>query len=338
MHAEYDKRFGERVAKDRMSRHKFVGATPQFDVHPDSHAPFLNGAFEIEFGMSYSSFIAGLMAVIDGSIPHPDAVPTLFIKRSELMKQLKESGRPNEALEAMVRGFSVIPQLLRNEGRVLWNAKQECRAYRRGFFQFPHTSGGHLAFSRYMAKESLIQLIIGACYQKLPIEWLKGDIPSALSKLSNAAGKWFELILAENLKAIGFVGGSVKDRLGNRKHVISVPSEIGDLDYIGYHPGRRMILLVEAKMTNAGVESQYWRDDIDRFVTRKDSYANQFRRKIDWVRGNQREIESILGAPSFSDLETRMVTLYPCIAAEFIVDFQCQSITELMLEIGDQHI
>jgi hypothetical protein len=334
LHADFDKRFGERVATDRKLRHKFMGATPQFDTHTDSHTPFLNELFEKEFGMSYSLFIYGLMTVIDGSIPHLGGFPTLFIKRSELMKQLKKSERPKEALEAMVRGFTVTPQLLNNEGRVLWNAKQESRAYRRGFFLFPHISGGHLAFSQSMAKESLIHLVIGACYQKLPQEWHRGDIPSALSRLSNAAGKWFERILAENLKAVGFIGSAVKDCLGNKKHAITIPSEIGDLDYIGYHAERKMILLIEAKMTNTGVESQFWRDDVDRFVTRKDSYAQQYRRKIAWVRDNLREVELLLGAPSHSVLEARMITLYPCIATEFINDFKCQSITELMLEMG----
>ena len=334
-HANFDVRFGKRIVSDRHVRERYMGSSPQFDIHTDSHAPFLNPAFEAEFGMSYSLFIAGLIAIIDGARPVPSGFPTLFIRRSDLARQLCESGRPKKAIETMLRGFTVTPSMLREEGRVMWNAKQESRAYRRGFFRFPHPSGGHLAFSRSMAQEALIHLVVGGCYQKLPQEWRVGQVVASMSRLSNAAGRWFERILEENLQKVGFQGGQVKDRLGAGRDFIAIPKEVGDLDYIGWHKERRVLLLVEAKMTNTGIEAQYWRDDIDRFVTRHDSYANQFRRKIKWVQDNHRLIETKLGAPTGTAVEFRMVTLYPCIASEFIDDFRCLCLTELVAEFQD---
>ena len=41
-----------------------------------------------------------------------------------------------------------------------------------------------------------------------------------------------------------------------------------------------------------------------------------------------------LGAPADTPFEFRLVTLYPCIAAEFIEDFKCLSLAELMAEVG----
>lgn len=331
-HSGFDQRFGQRIEFDRRERGNYMGATPQFDIHTDSHRPFLDPAFEAEFGMSYGQFIQGLMAVIDGAMPVAHGFPTLFIRRSDLVKKLCEPGWPREAVELMLRGFTVTPNMLLEEGRVIWNAKQESRAYRRGFFRFPHPTGGHLAFSRSMAREALIHLVVGGCYQKLPAEWNRGPMAAGLSRLSNAAGRWFERLVGENLQKAGFAGGQARDFLGGGKARLPIPKEVGDLDYIGWHPGRGTVLLIEAKMTNTGIEAQYWRDDLDQFVRRRDSHAAQFRRKISWTLGNREAILNALGAPVDSDFEFRLVTLYPCIAAEFIEDFKCLSLAELMAE------
>jgi hypothetical protein len=114
---------------------------------------------------------------------------------------------------------------------------------------------------------------------------------------------------------------------------LEIPEDVGDLDFIGYHSVRREILLVEAKMTFTGLEAQLWRDDVDQFVRGKKPYADQFRRKRQWVSDNFISICRLLGAPPESDFTSRILTLYPCIASEFIDDFQCQSITEFMLSI-----
>lgn len=331
-HEGYDERFFERIVCDRNNRDRFVGPKPQFDIHTDTHTTFLDSAFSTLFGMSYSEFIAGLIAVIDGARPAGKGhFPTLFIRRRDLVEQLSESGRPLEAIEAMLRGFTVTPDDLINENRVLWNAKQQSRAYRRGFFSFPHETGEHLAFSKAMAQEALIHLVSSVSFQRLPREWLLPAIGPALAELSNAAGNWFEEIVAKNLQKIGYHGGRVIGTLRTSSGTLEIPTEIGDLDFLGYNSVRREILLVGAKMTFTGLEAQFWRDDVDQFVRGKKSYADQFRRKRDWVSDNFECICRLMGAPTASAFDSRLLTLYPSIASEFIEDFQCESITEFMI-------
>lgn len=333
-HEGYDERFFARVVRDRNNRQDFLGPKPQFDNHTDTHTTFLDSAFSSSFGMSYGEFIAGLVAVIDGARPAGKGhFPTLFIRRRDLVDQLCESGRSLDAIDAMLRGFTITPDDLMNENRVLWNAKQQSRAYRRGFFSFPHETGEHLAFSRAMAQESLIHLVSSVSFQRLPREWLSPKTGPALAELSNAAGNWFEEIVARNLQKIGYEGGKAKRTIRTSSGTLEIPDEVGDLDYLGYNSVRREILLVEAKMTFTGLEAQLWRDDVDQFVRGKKSYADQFRRKRDWVSENFNCICRLMGAPPASDFNSRLLTLYPCIASEFIDDFQCQSITEFMLSI-----
>jgi len=328
----YDQRFLDRIIRDRENRDRFVGPEPQFDVHTDRHAEYLNQGFSSFFGISYAEFIAGICAVINGARPAGKGhFPTLFIRRSELVRQLCKSGRPHNAIEAMLRGFTVMHPELMKENRVLWNAKQQSRAYRRGFFKFPHKTGDHLAFSNAMAQESMIHLVSGVCFQKLPREWMFPEAGKALATLSNAAGDWFEEIVARNLRSLGYEGGRVRGIIGKRRDSLVIPAEVGDLDFLGYHPVRREILLVEAKMTSTGLEAQFWRDDVQQFVWDKRSYAERFRRKLQWVQEHLETIRRLLAAPPECEFNARMFTLYPCIASEFIDDFPCQSITEFML-------
>lgn len=333
-HSDWDLRFQKRLKRDREARNRFMRGSHQFDIHTDSHTPFLDKAFSTAFGMSYAELISGIITVIDDSIAVQGGPPTLFIRRSDLVREFCKLGHAREAVEIMLRGFTVTPNMLEAENRVIWNPKQESRAYRRGFFSFPHESGTHLAFSRSMAHEALIHLVVGGCYKKLPAEWIRPEIERALVKLSQQAGDWFEKLVRANLDTAGFRGSRVNRRLGKGQGGLDIPSEVGELDFLGWSQERREVILVEAKMTNSGVESRYWRSDLREFVYAKKSYANQFRKKIAWVRANWEKIIEILGATNDCSFSARMVTLYPCIATEFIDDFSCASIAELMLELG----
>lgn len=218
---------------------------------------------------------------------------------------------------------------MRNEDRVVWNPKQEHRALRRGFFAFPHETGQHLAFSREMARESLIHLIHGVCYKRLPVEWQHPDISTALEELSLKAGTWFEGEVSRNLRSLGITGGRRKRRITAQ---LEIPADVGEIDFLGFDPLKGLLVLAEAKMVNSGLEAKYWRDDVEAFVTKKKSYAVQFRKKVAWVRTNITRLSAALDLPDGVGVAPVMLTLYPCIAKTFIHDFPCVSLTEFMLD------
>ena len=212
-HAGYDRTFRDRIIRDRQSRDRFV-PSPQFDNHTDTHARYLDPAFRESFGMTYAEFIAAIAAVINDAQPAPNAPSSLFVHRGGVIDQLAISGRSRPAIERAIDGFSIAARKMLEEGRVIWNPKQEHRAYRRGFYLFPHPTGLHLAFSRSMAQESLIQLVNWVPYKHLPAEWQEPATRSALSNLSQAAGEWFERLTCERLKALGIIGQSFPRRIG----------------------------------------------------------------------------------------------------------------------------
>lgn len=333
-HAGHDQRFGARMARDRENRSKFVPLKGQFDIHTDKHAEFLDSSFSESFEMTYAEFIAGLYAIIDDALPAgPGHFPTLFIRRQDLFDALASSGRSLRAIDAMLRGFTITHGALSEERRAVWNAKQRSRAYRRGFFSLPHLSGEHLAFSRTMAREALIQLVSSVSFQKLPQEWTTHKIEKALAVLANAGGKWFEETVINCLRQAGYLGGRMKGRVRTKNGELDIPDEVGEIDFLGFYPSRREILLIESKMTHSGIEAQYWRDDLDQFVTGKRNYADQFLRKRDWAAANLPRLCTLFGSPPDSTLQSHILTLYPNIAAEFLEDISCISLTEFMLHV-----
>jgi len=330
-HAGYDHSFRHRVTRDREARGRFI-PHPQFDNHTGTHAQYLDRGFQESFGMSYGEFIAAIIAVIDGVRPSPGGPSSLFVRREAVFSELAKSGSPRPAIERAIDGFSIAALKLLEEGRVIWNPKQEHRAYRRGFFIVPHETGLHLAFSGAMAQESLVQLVNWVPYKHLPAEWVTPATGVALNELSSAASEWFEKLTRERLRGLGFIGGPAGRQLGSGAGSLQIPERVGSMDFLGYHPSEKLLVVVESKMVMTGLEARYWRDDLHEFVRRPGSYAERFRRKLSWVRMNASAIGSAMDFGPVEAVGGAMVTLYPCIAKQFIDDFPCVSITELLLD------
>lgn len=332
-YAGFDRAFTERVRRDRGSRDRFV-ESPQFDNHTATHQKYLDAPFSRAFGMSYGEFIAAIRLVIEGCQPalHPRSFPTLFVHRGRVLEELTNFNPSRTALECAINGFTIAPVNLAAERRVVWNPKQESRAYRRGFFVFPHETGPHLAFSREMAKESLMQLVFWVCFKHLPAEWRTAETVGALDALAHGASEWFEDVVRQNLHALGFVGQRVRRTFGTGTQRVQIPDNVGEIDFLGYHAPQKLLVLTEAKMTMTGLEARFWRDDLDEFVFRQGSYAERFRRKVSWVSENRAAIGAALGCGPVGEIGAAMLTLYPCIARMFIPDFPCVSLTEFMLD------
>lgn len=328
----FDERFDDRIRKDRGSRDDYL-EQPQFDIRAEEHCSFLDEAFRTEFGATYGEFVYLLKESIDGARPSPKGFPTLFIHREKLISQVsKVSKLPKSAIELAIDAFTVNPEVLKKEGRHLWNPKQTSRALRRGFFLFPHPTGVHLAFSRAMAMENMMHLINSVPYQKLPTEWTTRTTTKAAKRLSNEAGEWFERQVCSNLTDLGYVGGSMKNHVWHRGRSIPIPREVGQLDYLGFDPNQNLLVFVECKMSLTGLEARHWRDDLDRFVNREKSHREQTLRKATWVCKHRQEIGECFEIPGDCQVAVALVTLYPCIADEVIEEFRCVSLAELMID------
>ena len=330
----------ERIRIDTMNRHSFI-PSPSFLQQCSEHEKFLAGVFKDTIGISYLETLMTLRTLIDEAQPAEDNFPIPFVHREEALDSLASHlNFPQQAVERAVAGFSISKANLEAEGREIWKPKQEHRAFRRGFFEFPHSTGTYLIFSKAMARESAGLLVEGVVFKDIPPEWRSDKVNVALGNLSNEAGKWFEQVAFESLEAVGIFGQkSIKNGLGQQDKRIAIPSDVGEIDYLGYSPSERLLVLCECKMVRGGAEPKYYRDDIGEFVSSRKSYFKKFQRKIEWTRGNIQSICNALSSVRTFDSEvapthiaTAVVTFYPSIVSYFADDFPCVTITEIMME------
>ena len=159
----YDRKFVARMNRDNKMRECTLNG-PSFDFDAPTITHILNPAFTTSFNLSFHDFICILNSAIEGCEPNKVGFPIPFVPVRLLVGQLAAQGVPEQSARRIFAGFSVSPDRLKSDRRVIWKPQQESRAYRRAFFEFPHTSGDHFCFSKSMAMESLLYLVQGTSF------------------------------------------------------------------------------------------------------------------------------------------------------------------------------
>lgn len=225
------------------------------------------------------------------------------------------------------------------EGREVWKPKQEYRAFRRAFFEMPHATGNHLAFSKSMALEALNQLAIGVAFKQFPTEWKSKETDIAIANLSIQTGKWFEGVVQQRLGSIGIAGLKSIKQVGRNSNIVKIPPDVGEIDFLGYSEKESFLLIAECKVVQGGFEGKFFRDDIKEFVTSRKSSLKKYSRKVEWLKNNALPVINALNSMQICrkpiqplTIRTAIITYYPTIVQCFIEDYPCTSITNLVLD------
>jgi len=117
----------------------------------------------------------------------------------------------------------------------------------------------------------------GCAVQKAPPEWQSTNVKKALNVLSLRAGRWFEQVVERNLKTLGIAGSSsVKAlSLGNGQ-TLRVPSDVGEIDFLGFDEAQKLLVIIEAKQVGYATEPRMFRDDQSKFIDGPSSYSAKF--------------------------------------------------------------
>lgn len=330
-----------RVRLDASERERFVPDAPIFsDLH--EHNRVIGEDVREVIGLSYRDSVGVLADLIRRCRAAPDGFPIPFIHKARALEQLAEFLHfPVNAIEQAVRGFSISRAQMESEQRELWKPNREYRAYRRAFFEVPHPTGEHFIFSPAMAGEAFLIFSRETVFGQFPKEWRSNALNSSLSRLSNLAGKWFERVVEDNCRAIGFVGRrSAKDILGERDARIEIPQDVGEIDLLVYSERENLLLILECKLIRYSFEPRYFRDDIHDFALSRRSHSDKFRRKVRWAQDNLEALCNALASTeplrgvrvAPNQVAAAIVTLYPTMATCFINDVPCVSIAELMID------
>jgi hypothetical protein len=329
----------KRSVSDVQNRSRFV-PDPSFIFDLKRHDQILGNTFDEFIGTSYLTAINFLHQMIQNCKPSPGGFPIPFMHKEKTVKAFAEQFKISIPIASkIIDGFSITKQKLEYEDPKVFRPKREYRAYRRAFFQMSHSTGEHFTFSTSMANENLTLLMKESIFGHFPSEWLNQEIKSALGKLSNEAGAWFEKIVADNLRQLGFLGRNYKNTIGFGSDQIQIPADVGQIDYLGYLPSENLILIVECKLVNDSFEPKYFRDELESFIYSNNSHVKQLRRKSDWLRTNLNLICKALS--SCNHIRTNVtpktiagafITFLPAFATYFINDYPCISITELRMD------
>ena len=332
--------FQERVRKDLRVRKKYIELDyPLFDK--TIRANELNAGFSEVFGLNYEECFTLIGAIMRNVVVPAEGFPIAFVQRDQLIATACDAtGAAPAAIRRVIEGFTISRTNMAAEGRKVWKPKQEHRAHRRGFFEFPHPSGLHLTWSDGMAKECMFMLLRDLAFQHVPPEWDEPPIRAGLAALSNRCGREFERVCIEHMRKRGCViASSFKGGIGVAANRLPIPEPVGELDCLAYSPATRLLVLLECKLVQSGTEAARFRDDLHQFTNVKDGYFLKYQRKRDWLRANTeavcRALESIAGAPAQiapTHVAGAVVTLYPSFASYFSPPAPCVSVGELFSE------
>ena len=332
--------FDGRIRRDLAVRGRYLKLDyPLFDAAMRDQA--LGPAFEAVFGLPYAQCFGLLAETINGAEPPPTGFPVPFVLRQQIIGHFVSGvGMTLDAAGRLLDGFTVSSKKMREEGRALFKPKQEHRAYRRGFFAFPHPDGSHLAWSKGMARECLYFLMRDLAFKQLPPEWDDPTLRAATDRLSRACGTAFERHCHALLAERGFpVCGSFKNGIGVGAGRLAIPPRVGEIDCLAYSPALRLLLVLECKLVMPKTDPARFRDDVSKF-TGDDGYFAQHRRKCDWIRANLPAVTAALATIPNGPAEvtstrvgTALVTLYPTFASHEPDAPTCVSAGELFADL-----
>ena len=324
------------IRNERNGIHSLITGLP-YGIDINKHSLVLSPSFKDHLGLTYKELITFLYNYISNQ-KHP----VTLVEKREVIEELQQRYSLScEQATKVIQGFSVRSVNLKD--RLLYSPKQEHRAYHRGFFEFTRNGVPSLFFSKTMALEALGILTNNACYQKLPEDWKDNAIENQLTTLSNNAGKWFEDILHDNLSLIGIKSIKSIKSYNCQEKKKDLPSDVGEIDFIGYFPEEFAIFVIEAKNVRFNTEPRLYRDDLSKFIYGKKSYSEKFIKKCQWVVDNIELVVSELNQQGVSIDKVRkvykvMVTLTPSPVERKISKFSCINIVSFVNAIKSKDL
>lgn len=337
----YDREFARRVTRDHKHRSRKTAMEPNHLLNVDRMNEALSAPMRAELGFDLGQAIDLFHTLIENSeVTSGFDVP--FLPVEEIRKKGAEVfGVSPEAISAMLDGFSITSENMEEEQREIMRPNQRHRAWHRGFFDFPHADGRHIVFSREMARECLGMLIREIHFQKFPPEWSTGHetVRVAADNLANQSSNWFEDCTAATFERLDFVGVTSLEVIAFDHTRVRVPSDVGEIDFVGYSRRDKLLVVADAKMVLPRSEPRGFRDDRSAFTEGAKSYEAKLTKKVEWIRANIGLISDYLCHATNLKLPLNiervagvLVTCFPTFAQFFTKQFPCSSLTNLVLD------
>ncbi len=259
----------------------------------------------------------------------------VFIQKKEFKTKLATKYNiPIDSINLFLDVFSINKEGLKKEPRVIYGTKQKYRLKVRFIVEIETDGTQYILYTLEMLNEAYVMLHKSLCYNDLPVQLNSEKIKNISANITRSYGKKFEAYAIDFFKTKGFVGRSYKSKLPPG---VIIPKEVGEIDFLGYSKDLKRLVCFEFKNVFYSTDPLEYRDDLDKFIYKKGSYSDKFKRKIDFVKAHIKDLTSFFRQnDSMELLENQlivgMLTYAPNISRFFITDFKCMSLAEFEVE------
>lgn len=259
----------------------------------------------------------------------------IFIAKNELKRILTEDYNiPLSSANLFFDVFSINKEGLKKEPRVIYDTKQEYRLKVRFILEFELNKATYLLYTLEMLNEAYIMFHKSLCCNDLPNKLKSETIKDISAKITLSYGKKFEVYATNFLKAKGFVGCVSKRKLPSGN---TIPNDVGEIDFLGYSKNLQSVVCFEFKNVFYSTDPLEFRDDLVKFIRKKDSYLNKFKKKINFVKAHIEDLTNYYRQKDSVDLSKNhlvvgILTYAPNISRFFMTDCKCMSLAEFEVE------
>ena len=185
-----------------------------------------------------------------------------------------------------------------------------------------------------MMNEGIAMFLDSLSYNGLPEEWRTPKMLKIFAEITRHFGSEFESYASNHLHNWGFAGQSYKKTLPCG---IDIPNQVGEIDFLGYSSEQKCIVCFEFKNVCYSTDPLEFRDDLDKFIYKDNSYFSKFNRKVEFIKEHVSELSVFFKEKDKVDLDTKkivasFITYAPNISRYYMPKYKCMSISEFEVE------
>ena len=292
----------------------------------------LNAFKELSSG-TYDDFWSILALLRDNCIPGNNGVnfiPTQSLKDGFV----KDCNIPQKCVELFFNTFSLTQEELKTYPREIFKTKQKNRLKSKFIIQLDWNGVTHSMWTYEMMNEGIAMFLDFLSYNGLPEEWKTPNMLKSFAEITRHFGGEFEIYASNHLHNWNIVGQSYKKVLPCG---IDIPRNVGEIDFLGYSCDHKCIVCFEFKNVRYSTDPLEFRDDLDKFINKDDSYFSKFEKKVEFIKEHVSELATFFKEKDNIDLDTTkivisFITYAPNISRYYMPKYKCMSISEFEIE------
>lgn len=290
-------------------------------------------AFEELSSGTYDDFWSILTILRDNCIPGDNGVN--FIPMQSLKDGIvKECNISQKCVDLFFNTFSLTQEELKANPREIFKTKQKNRLKSKFIVQLDWNGVTHSMWTYEMMGEGIAMFLDSLSYNGLPEEWKTPKMQKSFAEITRHFGSVFEAYTSKYLHNWNIVGQSYKKALPCG---IEIPGNVGEIDFLGYSCDHKCIVCFEFKNVRYSTDPLEFRDDLDKFIYKDDSYFSKFDKKVEFVKEHVSVIAAFFKEKDNVDLDTNkiavsFITYAPNISRYYMPKYKCMAISEFEIE------